>query len=70
MQDGTVRVDGAGRRPGRGAYVCSAECLGKAVESGGLARALRTRVPADVCERLKEDAASFAEDVFAKGSKE
>ena len=52
---GEIAVDAAGRAPGRGGYVHPAGgCIEAAVVSGGLARALRTGVGADVAGRLRE----------------
>lgn len=39
--DGSVGVDASSKAPGRGAYVCSEECLTKAMKTGRLASALR-----------------------------
>lgn len=50
--------DATGKKNGRGAYVCSAKCLEKAMKSRGLSRALNTPVPDGVYEKLKE---AFAE---------
>jgi predicted RNA-binding protein YlxR (DUF448 family) len=45
--DGTVALDLTGRVPGRGAYVCADEkCIGKALKSKLLQRALRTSIDA------------------------
>ena len=70
MPDGAVSLDLSGKGPGRGAYVCSARCLDAAVANGSLARALRTRIAADACERLRAQAQICAEGAFAKGSEE
>ena len=39
---------------GRGAYVCSLECLGKAMKNKGLSRSLKAEIPSEVYEQLKE----------------
>ena len=70
LSDGTISLDLSGKGPGRGAYACSAACLDKAVANGGLARALRSHLAADACERLKVQATECAGDAFAKGSEE
>lgn len=70
QSDGTISLDSKGKGPGRGAYVCSSECLGKAVENGSLARALKCNVPTDVCESLIKSAHEDAALSIAKGSKE
>lgn len=70
LEDGRVLVDSEGRGPGRGAYVCSPECLEAAAKNGNLARALRTRVATDICDRLTRQAGDAMPWASAKGSKE
>ncbi len=54
--EGNVSVDGTGRSPGRGAYICrDAGCLQKAIKSRALSRALETEIPADVYDTLRAD---------------
>lgn len=55
--DGTVFFDETGRAAGRGAYVCSEACLGKAVSQKRLDRALRTNLGTEDYERLAADMA-------------
>jgi len=43
-----VVVDARGVRPGRGAYVCDADCLARAVAERALPRAFRRRVAVEV----------------------
>ena len=51
--EGEVSLDPRGKKPGRGAYVCrSADCLRRAVKSRALDRALDTKIPDEVMERL------------------
>lgn len=53
--EGEVSLDTRGKKPGRGAYVCpNAECLRRAVKSRALDRALETKIPDEVMERLTE----------------
>jgi len=47
LRDGAVVVDRAQRLEGRGAYVCSDECLARARRRGGLQRAFRRSIPID-----------------------
>lgn len=54
MPDGAVRFDETGRLPGRGAYVCSRECLDSANAKGKLQRSLK-------CSVGEEEAAEVAE---------
>lgn len=55
--DGSVAFDETGRRPGRGAYVCSEECFAAACKTKKLERALRTRLGSDDYERISGDVA-------------
>lgn len=41
--DGNVAIDLKGNEPGRGAYICSSECLTKALEKNLIGRALRVK---------------------------
>ena len=50
--DGTVSFDPSGRAPGRGAYLCSAECFAAAGRKKKLDRALKTTVGPEDLERL------------------
>lgn len=50
--------------------MCSRECLEKSAKDGSLARALRTKVSADLCDRLARQARDDASWAAAKGSKE
>lgn len=52
--DGDVRFDATGRVPGRGAYVCSRDCLQKAVQ-GKLQRALKCGIGKDEAARVIEE---------------
>lgn len=53
-KDGTVSIDGTGKKSGRGAYLClDAECLNKARKKRGLERSLKCAVPPEIYEELK-----------------
>ena len=54
--EGNVCLDMSGRVPGRGAYVCSKDCLETACARGKLQRSLK-------CSVGKQDAAQIAEDL-------
>lgn len=56
-QDGSARFDASGRRPGRGAYVCSEECFHVACKAGKLARALKMKLGQDDYETIAGDLA-------------
>lgn len=52
--EGELSIDGRGKKPGRGAYVCpDPECLKKAIRSKALARALDTPVPEEIYDTLR-----------------
>ncbi len=54
--DGTVSLDGTGRKNGRGAYICkSSSCLEHAIKNKGLERSLKTSIPQEVVCLLKEE---------------
>ena len=52
LADGSVAFDPTGRKPGRGAYACSAECLRKALKTKKLQRALRATIQGEDAERI------------------
>lgn len=54
---GEVSFDKSGRMPGRGAYVCSEECLTAACKKKKLDRALKTTLGSDGYERIAVDVA-------------
>ncbi|MGI6336254.1 MAG: RNase P modulator RnpM [Eubacteriales bacterium] len=52
--EGEITLDGRGKKPGRGAYVCpDAECLKKVRRSHALERALNCAIPDAVYEQLE-----------------
>lgn len=52
---GQVAFDPTGRAAGRGAYVCSKECLMKACKTRRLERALRISIAPESYDRLMEE---------------
>lgn len=58
MSDGAVEFDATGRKPGRGAYVCSAGCLEKAIAARKLQRALRCGMERSDFDRIIADMAT------------
>ena len=56
--DGGVKFDSTGRVPGRGAYVCSDECLEKAFETRKLQRALRCGIERSDMDQVRADMAT------------
>ena len=54
--EGDIVIDKTGRQNGRGAYVCqSLECLEKAHKSKGLEKSLKTSIPQNIYDKLKEE---------------
>ena len=49
----SVEIDATGKGTGRGVYVCSAQCLEKAVKTRLFERALRMKIDADAYERIR-----------------
>ena len=53
--EGEVSLDLAGKKNGRGAYLCrSAPCLGRAVKTKALSRAFGVPVPQNIMDALQE----------------
>lgn len=53
--EGEVSLDFKGKSPGRGAYVCAcADCLNRAIKTRALDRALETKIPDDVFDKLRQ----------------
>lgn len=51
-----ICLDETGKMNGRGAYICkSAECLQRALQTKGLERSLKSPIPEDVMNLLKEE---------------
>ena len=55
--DKSVAFDAGGRASGRGAYVCSMECLEHALETRKLQRALRCGIEREDAQRIVADMA-------------
>jgi len=54
--ENVICLDETGKMNGRGAYICkNAECLQRAIQSKGLERSLKTGIPEDVMNLLKEE---------------
>ena len=54
--DGNVCLDATGKKNGRGAYICSKlECFEKAVKTKGLERSLKTQIPQEVLDKLRNE---------------
>jgi predicted RNA-binding protein YlxR (DUF448 family) len=65
--DGRIEVDEAGKRPGRGAYICSrAECWSEALKKDRLAHALRTTLAPE--DRLALEQYATRVETVAVGS--
>ena len=61
--DGAVSFDETGRKPGRGAYVCSDACLEQAARNRRLDRALRCTVRTEDYERIAAEIAGWMREV-------
>ena len=54
--EGEILIDATGKMNGRGAYICnSAECLAAAKKSKGLEKSLKSKIPDEVYDRLREE---------------
>lgn len=52
---GEIELDTSGKKAGRGAYICpNTACWQKALKSKGFEKSLRTSIPADIMQLLKE----------------
>ena len=55
-ESGEFIVDAAGKKNGRGAYICrSLECFKSAVKSRGLERSFKQEIPLDVYDSLEKE---------------
>ncbi len=55
-ESGEFVVDAAGKKNGRGAYICrSVECFRRAVSSKGLERSFKQEIPQEVYDRLEKE---------------
>ncbi len=53
--EGEIIIDPTGKKSGRGAYLCSnPDCLKTAVKSKRLEKTLKSKVPEEVYENIKE----------------
>ena len=61
-ESGEFIVDAAGKKNGRGAYICySKECFQKAVKNKGLERSFKQAIPKEVYDRLEKEMGEIAE---------
>lgn len=52
----TLALDSAGKKNGRGAYICPRqECLERAEKTKGIERSLKTNIPDSIYEQLKKE---------------
>ena len=59
---GEIVVDAAGKKNGRGAYICkSAECFEKAYKTHEIERSLKCNIAPEVYEALKEEISKLGE---------
>lgn len=53
---GEISLDLAGKKPGRGAYICPcSDCFEKAVKAKRLERAFQTAIPQEVFDSIKRE---------------
>ena len=65
--EGEVLLDLAGRKPGRGAYVCpSAACFAKARKAKRIERALECTIPDEVYDAMQARIAEAEEEAHAE----
>lgn len=55
MSDGNVQLDLKGKLSGRGAYLCSIQCMEKAIKARSLERVLGISVPKSIYESLQTE---------------
>ena len=55
MPDGNVQLDLKGKLSGRGAYLCSIQCMEKAIKARSLERMLGISVPKSIYESLQTE---------------
>ncbi len=61
-ETGEIIVDAAGKKNGRGAYICkSTECFEKAYKSHGIERSLKCNIASEVYFELREEIAGLGE---------
>ena len=61
-ENGEFVVDAAGKKNGRGAYLCrSLSCFQNAVKSRGLERSFKQEIPQDVYDRLEKEMGEIGE---------
>ncbi len=61
--DGSMSLDRTGKKPGRGAYVCSAQCLTRLRKSKRLEHTLETSIPDEVWNQLEKEFQNDAANV-------
>ena len=61
-ENGEFVVDAAGKKNGRGAYLCrSVSCFQNAVKSRGLERSFKQEIPQEVYDRLEKEMGEIGE---------
>jgi len=54
--EGEISLDSTGKKPGRGAYICSDKnCFKRVIKSNALARAFKSQIPDDIIEKLEKE---------------
>ncbi len=63
--DEGIIIDAAGKKNGRGAYICpDAECLKRAKKSKGIERSLKMHVPDEIYDRLAKEIELFEKSIY------
>ena len=61
-KEGEISIDITGKKPGRGAYICSkVDCLNKLEKSKRLARSFSMEIPSEIFTKLREELADATE---------
>ena len=55
IQAGEISVDFIGKKPGRGAYICSNACLASAKKARRLERAFSCKISEEIYNKLEEE---------------
>lgn len=60
--DDSFVLDATGRKNGRGAYICkNLQCFQKAIDTKGLERSFKMKIPAEVYARFSEELKNIEE---------
>lgn len=61
--EGSIELDGTGRKNGRGAYICkSADCFRKARKKNRISQNLGVEIPTEILDRVEEQIAEYEKE--------